>query len=176
MEKEEEKEEIEEESEDEEEREDKEKLKDTKLSDIVIDASDGLKSIKFNKEKCVKNSLLEVSEKELYTNLYPIKFTKDIEVYEYPFIIKPECHEESVILKILRQASPYLFKTYGYYYRSGNSLFALKYYKHDKFFKEVIHHFGWIEYTITVKAPSRGTVIETGKKKILKNLKKKFYF
>ena len=105
--------------EDDEEKIEKEKLKNAKLAEIIIDTNNGLNSIKFNKDKCVKNGLLDKTENiKLYSNLYPIKFKKNIEICEYPFIINPECHEESVILKILRQVSPKLFKTYGYYYRS----------------------------------------------------------
>ena len=59
-----------------------------KLAEIKIDTSNGLNSIKFNKDKCVKNGLLEKTENiKLYSNLYPIKFTKDIEICEYPFTI-----------------------------------------------------------------------------------------
>ena len=91
------------------------------------------------KEKNKKNELFEEKEiVKLYTNLYPITFNRDIEIYEYPFIIKPECHEESVILKILRETSPKLFKLYGHYYRSGNCIYALKKVKKIKRFRTVI--------------------------------------
>ena len=167
----------EEEIEDDEEKIEKEKLKDAKLAEIKIDTSNGLNSIKFNKDKCVKNGLLEKTENiKLYSNLYPIKFTKDIEICEYPFTIKPECHEESVILKILRQASPKLFKTYGYYYRSGNSFFAVRRYEKDKVFQEVIFYKRWIQYTITVKAASRATLIKAGKKHDFEEFSEKVLF
>ena len=58
-----------EEEEDEEEKEDKNQLEKTKLYEIVVDDKDSLKGIKFNKEKCVKEGLLEESEDiKLYTN------------------------------------------------------------------------------------------------------------
>ena len=126
-----------------------------------MDEDGKLLGITFNGENCIKAGLLEKKEDiELYSNLYPIKFTKDIQVCEYPFIIKPECHEESVILKILREASPELFKTYGYYYRSGNSFFALKCVEKEKQFKVVIHHRGWIQYIIFVKDSPKVTIIK----------------
>jgi len=128
---------------------DNDQLKLTKLSKIIIDDKDFL-----------KDGLLEESEDiKLYTNFYPIKFTKPIQICEYPFIIKPECHEESVILKILREASPWLFKKYGYYYRSGNSFFAVRCVVEDHKTKVVIHHKGFLEYTISIKATSRCTTI-----------------
>ena len=86
---------------DEDEIEDTKKLENTKLSEI--EELKGQKGVKFNKDICVECNLLEKTEELLlYSNLYPIEFTKDIEIYEYPFEITPECHEESAILKILR--------------------------------------------------------------------------
>ena len=94
----------EEESEDEQDIQDIKKLKEKKLCKIVVN-KDSLQGIKFNLKKCVEDNLLKETEDiQLYTNLYPIKFTKPIQICEYPFIIKPECHEESVILKILRES------------------------------------------------------------------------
>ena len=60
----------EEEIEDDEENIEKEKLKDAKLAEIKIDTSNGLNSIKFNKDKCVKNGLLEKTEKKNYIQIY----------------------------------------------------------------------------------------------------------
>ena len=166
-----------EESEDEEDEKDENQLKKTKLYEIVVDDKDSLKGIKFNKEKCVEDGLLEeTDDTKLYTNLYPIKFTKPIQICEYPFIIKPECHEESVILKILREASPKLFKTYGYYYRSGNSFFAVRCIEKYKEFKVVIHHRGWLEYTISVQATPKATTIEKGKTHDFEEFEEKVLF
>ena len=83
-----------------------------------------LNKVKFVKDECVNKDLIyETEDTMLYSNLYPIKFTKDINIYEYSFKIDPPVHEENIILKIFRQASPLLFKTYGYYYRSGPTFF-----------------------------------------------------
>ena len=166
-----------EESEDEEDVKDENQLKKTKLCEIVVDDKDNLKGIKFNKEKCVEDGLLEeTDDNKLYTNLYPIKFTKPIQICEYPFIIKPECHEESIILKILREASPKLFKIYGYYYRSGNSFFAVRCVQKYNEFKVVIHHRGWLEYTISVQATPKATTIEKGKTHDFEEFEEKVLF
>ena len=166
----------EEESEDEQDIQDNKQLMEKKLCEIVVN-KDSIEGIKFNIKKCVENKLLEETEDiQLYTNLYPIKFTKPIQICEYPFIIKPECHEESVILKILREASPYLFKTYGYYYRSGNSFFAVRCVEKGKSFKVDIHHKGLIQYTIHVKATPRSTTIEIGKKHDFEEFEEKVLF
>ena len=157
------------ESENEEEKEDIKNLEKKTLSEIKLNEDGQLLGVHFDKEN---SAMLEKKQDtELYSNLYPITFNKDIQVCEYPFIIKPECHEESVILKILREASPELFKTYGYYYRSGNSFFALKCVEKPQNFKVVIHHRGWLQYTIFVKDTPKVTVIE--KDKIMEKDKKK---
>ena len=50
-----------------------------------MDEDGKLLGIKFNKENCVKAGLLNIKDNiELYSNLYPIIFTKDIQVCEYP--------------------------------------------------------------------------------------------
>jgi len=166
-----------EESEDENDKEDENQLKKTDLCEIFYDEKNNLKGIKFNKEKCVKEGLLEETDDiKLYTNLYPIKFTKPIQISEYPFIIKPECHEESVILKILREVSPWLFRTYGYYYRSGNSFFAVRCVEEEHITKAVIHHRGWVQYTIIIQPASRATTIEKGKKHNFEEFEEKVLF
>ena len=122
-----------------------------------------LEKIKSIKNKCVeKNMLDETDDTMLYSNLYPIKFTKDIDVYEYPFKIDPEVHEENVILKIFRQASQSLFDTYGYYYRSGPTFFSLKGVKEKREFKVHIYNKGKIEYTLIVFPHGHHSKIEKG--------------
>ena len=121
--------------------------------------------------------ILETDNVNLYTNLYPITFKRNIYIYEYPFEIKPECHEESVILKILRETSPKLFKNYGHYYRSGNSIFALEKVKKKKRFRTVIAYKNMIQYTLKVK-PTRKKeegLLKRGKLMIFQKFKKKFY-
>ena len=123
-----------------EEEEDK-KINDIKLSEINVP--------KFNKEKCVEIGLFEtINNIRLYANLYLIHFSKDIEISEYTFKISPECHEENVILKIFRELSSDLLKVYGYYYRSGNSFFALRKVLEKKIFKKMIVYKGMLEYSI----------------------------
>ena len=150
-----------------EEEEDK-KVNDIKLSEIKVP--------KFNKKLCVENGLFETTDDDrLYTNLYPINFTKDIEICEYPFTISPECHEENVILKILRESSPEIFKNYGYYYRSGNSFFATRKVLKKNIFKREIVHKGMLEYSIIVEPTPRSSIIKKDRHMIYQKLKKKFY-
>lgn len=118
---------------------------------------------KFNKDKCVESNLLEETEDTmLYSNLYPMKFTKDIDIYEYSFKIEPEPHEENIILKIFRQLSRELFDNYGYYYRSGPTFFALKEVKIKLEFKADIHDKGLIEYHLIVLNAGHHSKIKKG--------------
>ena len=118
-----------------------------------------IKKVKFNMHKCVENNLFETNDEILYSNLYPIKFTKDIDMYEYYFKIEPEIHEENIILKIFRKASPFLFKTYGYYYRSGPSFFATKSVNERIKFKVIM---GEIEYILDVHKYGHHSKIKRG--------------
>ena len=63
-------------------------------------------------------------------------------------------------MKIIRDQSPYLFYVYGYYYRSGNEIYAMKEVNKKRVFKAVIHDKGWIEYKIIVQ-PNK--ILEKGK-------------
>ena len=126
-----------------------------------------LEGKKFNIKNCVDSGLLEeTDDTEIYSNLYPIKFTKDIEVCEYPFKIEPEVHEENILLKILRKGSPELFNTYGYYYRSGDSFFGLKKIEENKEFKvDIATKNGKFEYTIYINKFASHSIIKTGQTK-----------
>ena len=148
---------YEEEDEDSEIEEEKDSLvNNIKISEIKV-------PINFDKNESNENELLYKNDDvRLYTNLFPIKFTKDIEICEYPFTITLECHKESVILKILQQVSPALFKKYGYYYRSGNSLFAVRKIKEKKIFKSLIVHKGMIQYSIIIEPTPRSSIIKEG--------------
>ena len=122
-----------------------------------------LDKVKFIKNQCAKRQLLEETENVmLYSNLYPIKFTKEINIYEYSFNIFPEVHEENVILKIFRDASKEIFKTYWYYYRSGPTFFALKEVNQTKEFKVSVYNKGKNEYTLTVNNHGHHSKIEKG--------------
>ena len=163
---------------DEDEKKDMERLKATELSEIKgPDDLKAHKGLKFNKEKCVECNLLEENEDmQLYSNLYPIKFEKYIEIFEYPFEIYPACHEENIILKIIRQTSPEIFKDYGYYYRSGNNIYAVKNVKEEKRYKVVVVYKGWLQYTVTIKNSVNSSKIEKGQKGGLTPIQEKVLF
>ena len=136
-----------------------------------------LEKVGFVKDKCVeKNLIYETDDDCLYSNLYPIKFTKDINIYEYAFKIEPEVHEENVILKIFRQASPLLFEKYGYYYRSGPTFFALKKVTKNEVFKTKIYNKGIFEYTLTVSESGHHSEIKKGQTSNFSEIDEKVIF
>ena len=122
-----------------------------------------LEKPKFDKNKCVENDLLEEREDIcLYSNYYPIKFIKDIDIYEYRFKIEPETHEENIILKVFRGASKELFEKYGHYFRSGSTFFALQEIKEENIFKTKIYGKGRCEYTLKVFIHGHHSTIKKG--------------
>ena len=122
------------------------------------------------------NLLEETDDTHLYANLYPITFTKDIEIFEYPFEIYPACHEENIILKILRDQSIEIFKKYGYYYRSGNCIYSVKKVNKENKFKAVISYKRWIQYTITIKENVQSSKIKKGQNGNLTEIQEKVLF
>ena len=163
----EEKEEKSEEEEEEEESEEEEFDKEITLSKIG--------GVNFNKNICLKNGLFEKGD-ELYTNLYPIKFKRKIIIYQYSFKIDPECHEESVILKIIRDQSYYIYKKYGYYYRSGDNIYAMYQVNRLRTFKAIIHDKGWLEYKIIIQPCKIDSVIEEGQTHNFTQVQEKMIF
>ena len=135
-----------------------------------------LNKVKFIKDQCIKSQLLKESKEEIYTNLYPIKFTKKIDIYEYPFKIEPEVHEENVILKIFREASKNIFDIYGYYYRSGSTFSALKEINQINEFKVSIYNKGKTEYILTVSKYGHHSIIEKGQKHNFTEIDEKLIF
>ena len=122
-----------------------------------------LDKLKFVKDKCVENNLLkETKNNMLYSNMYPIIFTKDIDIYEYPFSISPKVYEENVILKIFREASKELFPIYGYYYRSGPTFFSLKKIEEEKIFHTPIYDKGQVKYELKVHKHGHHSTIKKG--------------
>ena len=136
-----------------------------------------LKKVNFVKDQCVKSKLLEVTENiMLYSNLYPIQFTKEINIYEYSFKIEPIVHEENVILKIFRDASKFIFNTHGYYYRSGPTFFAVKEVNEVKEFKVSIYNKGKNEYTLTINKHGHHSKIVKGQKTEFSEIDEKVIF
>ena len=124
-----------------------------------------LNGISWNKQKMLQNSLIEqTSDPDLYVNAYLIKFHKEIHIFQYPITITPEVHEENIINKILKRASSQLFQKYGYYYKSGNTIFATKEINTINNFKISIIQNGKIEYEIQIGKSTHHSAIEIGKK------------
>ena len=136
-----------------------------------------LEGIKFNKKECVKQKLLEESNDiMLYSNLYPITFNEDIDIFEYAFNIEPKIHEENIILKIFREASKSIFDIYGYYYRSGPHFFALKEINDKNELIVNIIDNGKYEYKLTVYKAGHHSTIKKGQKHGFSEIDEKVIF
>jgi hypothetical protein len=86
-----------------------------------------IQGIKFNIESLKNKEIIDNDKKiKLYVNAFPIKFCKDIIIYEYPFTIEPENKEEYVISKIFNELYKEIHQKYGLFYRSGNSFYSKK--------------------------------------------------
>ena len=115
--------------------------------------------IKFNVENMIKSKLLE-NKVNIFVNAFPIKFNKDIYVHKYPFSIVPEAKEDYIISKIFGQLSMEIFKTYGNFYRSGDSFYSVKEVSEPKDFSITIVDKGQIEYTIRVDKKVETSIIK----------------
>ena len=139
--------------------------------------SNQIQGIKFNIEKLKKEKIIENDKKiKLYVNAFPIKFNKDIRVYEYPFTIEPENKEEYIISKIFRDLYKEIHKIYGFFYRSGNSFYSVKEELNPNDFKITIENKGQIEYNLKVDKKAETTTIKKGQTTNFSQIHEKIIF
>ena len=65
--------------------------------------------------------------KKVYANLFEIKLTKDIKMYQYPFEVNPEIAKESISIrqKIFKEPYREIKAKYGFFLIDGDSLYSL---------------------------------------------------
>ena len=65
--------------------------------------------------------------KKVYANLFEIKLTKDIKMYQYPFEVNPEIAKENIIIrqKIFKEPYREIKAKYGFFLIDGDSLYSL---------------------------------------------------
>ena len=123
-----------------------------------------LSGIKFDIDNLRKSGLLEKEEVELYVNAFPIQFTKDLNIHEYPFTIIPEVNQDHLISKIFKSLSHEIYETYGIFYRSGKSFNSVKEVLEPKEFKAPVVDEGKIEYTLQIDKKAKTTIIKKDQK------------
>ena len=79
----------------------------------------------FNLVNLEKSKVIENASK-IYVNAFPITFTKDISIHEYPFEIVPEEKQDFLVAKIFSGISRKILENYGAFYQSGKSFYSLK--------------------------------------------------
>ena len=109
-------------------------------------------------------------------NAFPIKFCRDIKIYEYPFTIEPENKEEYIISKIFNELSREIHQKYGLFYRSGNSFYAIKEELNLNDFKVSIENKGKIEYNLKVDKKAETTTIKKDQKTNFSQIQEKIIF
>ena len=135
-----------------------------------------LSGIKFDIDNLRKSGLLEKEEVELYVNAFPIQFTKDLNIHEYPFTIIPEVNQDHLISKIFKSLSHEIYETYGIFYRSGKSFNSVKEVLEPKEFKAPVVDEGKIEYTLQIDKKAKTTIIKKDQKDNFTQHNNKYYF
>ena len=100
-----------------------------------------------------------------YTNLFKVTLTKSINIYQYPFQINPEIAVENRKIRrtIFRRAYQDIKNTFGNFYQSGDSIYALSKVDYSKKIKISLidrETNNKIEYEITFEAYSHSRETE----------------
>ena len=85
--------------------------------------------INFLENPKIKASSLDYVEPvKVYANLFEIKLTKQLVLYQYPYEVTPQISEGNVSIrkKIFKMPHKQLKEKYGVYFISGDSLYSLK--------------------------------------------------
>ena len=135
-----------------------------------------IKAKVFNFDEMKKSKVIEKESSKLYVNAFPITFKKDINIYQYPFTIKPETTEEYIISRIFVLLSSQIHEIYGNFYRSGKSFYAIKEVLEPKEFSVVLSDKGKVEYKLQVDKNAEKTIIKKGQKTNFSMIEEKIIF
>ena len=89
-----------------------------------------LKKPEINYEK----SSIWNNRKKVYANLFEIKLTKEIKLYQYPYTVKPEIEDGDMRIreKLFKTMFRKIRSDYGHCFISGNLLYSMKKLKYQK--------------------------------------------
>ena len=109
---------------------------------------DFLKKPEINYEK----SSIWNNKKKVYANLFEIKLTKEIKLYQYPYSVKPEIEDGDMRIreKLFKTMYRRIRADYGHYFVSGNLLYSMKKVETPKTFNCFLHNKGKTEYFIEI--------------------------
>ena len=113
---------------------------------------ENLKTINFlEKPKINANSLNYIqNSKDVYANLYEIKISKELKLFQYPFHVTPQINEADFRIrdKLFKAAGKKLKVIYGDCFISGDSLYSMKKIEEPKVVTCNIYLKGKTEYSI----------------------------
>ena len=122
-------------------------------------------SIKFNPQKLKDSKILENKQSlKLYVNAFPLTFTKDFFIHEYPFKIEPETKKENIITRIFRNLAHDIQENYGFFNYSENSIYAIKEVLLPKDLHCKIVDNGEINYILRIDPKVKTSTIKAGQK------------
>ena len=102
---------------------------------------ESLEPIKFLPNPQIKaNKLDYVEPVKVYSNLFEIKLTKEIKMYQYPFEVNPEIAKENMIIrkKLFKGPQREVKSIYGIFLIDGDSLYSLNKVEDVKIFKTTL--------------------------------------
>ena len=92
------------------------------------------------------------NKKKVYANLYEIKLTKDIKLYQYPYEVTPEIKDGDLRIreKLFKTMYRKIRASYGHCFISGNLLYSMEKVEETKIFNCFIHNKGTTEYNMKI--------------------------
>ena len=92
------------------------------------------------------------NKKKVYANLFEIKLTKEIKLYQYPFNVKPEIEDGDLRIreKLFKTMFRKIRAVYGHCFVSGNLLYSMKKVEEPKTFNCFLYNKGQTEYFMEI--------------------------
>ena len=103
-----------------------------------------------------------VEKKEIYVNLFEFNIVKELKLFKYPLIIKPEIESDAykLLQTIIRKIKYEMELIYGAFTISGDSLYSMKKIENKNIFKTTIYLKGKFDYIIEVQNFSNEKIIK----------------
>ena len=107
-----------------------------------------LKKPEINYEK----SSIWNNRKKVYANLFEIKLTKEIKLYQYPYTVKPEIEDGDMRIreKLFKTMFRKIRSDYGHCFISGNLLYSMEKVEIPKTYNCFLHNKGKTEYFMEI--------------------------
>ena len=107
-----------------------------------------LKKPEINYEK----SSIWNNRKKVYANLFEIKLTKEIKLYQYPYTVKPEIEDGDMRIreKLFKTMFRKIRSDYGHCFISGNLLYSMNKVEIPKTYNCFLHNKGKTEYFMEI--------------------------